>query len=580
MPRRFVSVGDDLTLPDDVIVADGNLPARLSDGQLSATILDKIKTDSVPRWKASTAYSAGDKVLNPSGDIVSAKANFTSGASYNAANWSGSPSYLQVSEGPYPVSRENVDLTGATDSTAGMTAAFAKLPAGGGGAILIPPGSRIKHAGLSISGKSGFSIIGDGAELRATTTTTPYLQFLNCSDFQVKGVMSGGQSATTRQGPTRGFSFEHCSDFQVDNISARDTEGVGVYLEFCSDGQFGNVKIRNTYADGMHMTRGTKRIQVNGVQARETGDDAVAVVSYNTNGDEICSDITVMNANSYHSKSRGLACVGGQRIRYIGGSVVQPKNAGVYIAQESSYSTYGVTDALIQGIDIQEANTYDTPTINYGGVHIAASTKSLINNVRILDCVVRASAWRSMFLSGTDITLGRNRIYGGTDGINSDNIHNLSLIGNYIYGTAQWGMFLGTLGTGFLNVIDNIIEECNTASVAGADAIYTGAASYAGGGIINQNTIIDASSRLEQGIQAMSTGLIIGTNQLNNRPMSVPATASELRMGAKVRVDGGFGLGKTGQPRQTVPAAATDLTTAIALANALRTNEITFGFAQ
>ncbi|AYN57818.1 tail protein [Arthrobacter phage Eileen] len=45
MPRRFVSVGDDLTLPDDVIVADGNLPARLSDGQLSATFAPFNKAD-------------------------------------------------------------------------------------------------------------------------------------------------------------------------------------------------------------------------------------------------------------------------------------------------------------------------------------------------------------------------------------------------------------------------------------------------------------------------------------------------------------------------------------------------------
>ncbi|AYN57435.1 hypothetical protein HOU47_gp29 [Arthrobacter phage Constance] len=37
MARRFVSVGDDFTLPADVIVDDINLPDRLSDGELSAT---------------------------------------------------------------------------------------------------------------------------------------------------------------------------------------------------------------------------------------------------------------------------------------------------------------------------------------------------------------------------------------------------------------------------------------------------------------------------------------------------------------------------------------------------------------
>jgi hypothetical protein len=54
-------------------------------GELSATF--------VPKWKATTAYLAGDKVLSPAGDVVSAKVNFTSGASYSAANWDLSTSY-------------------------------------------------------------------------------------------------------------------------------------------------------------------------------------------------------------------------------------------------------------------------------------------------------------------------------------------------------------------------------------------------------------------------------------------------------------------------------------------------------
>jgi len=41
----------------------------------------------VPVWKASTAYTAGQRVIAPDGDIVSAKVNFTSGASYSSANW-------------------------------------------------------------------------------------------------------------------------------------------------------------------------------------------------------------------------------------------------------------------------------------------------------------------------------------------------------------------------------------------------------------------------------------------------------------------------------------------------------------
>jgi len=44
----------------------------------------------VPFWKANTAYVAGQQVAAPNGDIVSAKANFTSGATYSATNWNAS----------------------------------------------------------------------------------------------------------------------------------------------------------------------------------------------------------------------------------------------------------------------------------------------------------------------------------------------------------------------------------------------------------------------------------------------------------------------------------------------------------
>lgn len=42
----------------------------------------------VARWAPNTAYALGAKVLNPTGDIVSAVAAFTSGAAYVPANWS------------------------------------------------------------------------------------------------------------------------------------------------------------------------------------------------------------------------------------------------------------------------------------------------------------------------------------------------------------------------------------------------------------------------------------------------------------------------------------------------------------
>jgi len=50
----------------------------------------------VPKWKANTAYSAGDAVLNPSGDVVTAIASFTSGASYDSSKWNLSAAFLNT----------------------------------------------------------------------------------------------------------------------------------------------------------------------------------------------------------------------------------------------------------------------------------------------------------------------------------------------------------------------------------------------------------------------------------------------------------------------------------------------------
>jgi peptidoglycan/xylan/chitin deacetylase (PgdA/CDA1 family) len=74
--------------PKTVLERELNNPASAARAALSATF--------VPKWKANTAYLAGDKVLSPAGDVVSAKVNFTSGASYSAANWNLSTTFATV----------------------------------------------------------------------------------------------------------------------------------------------------------------------------------------------------------------------------------------------------------------------------------------------------------------------------------------------------------------------------------------------------------------------------------------------------------------------------------------------------
>lgn len=56
----------------------------------SAATMAQNTAGLVPVWKASTSYTAGQRVIAPNGDVVSAKVSFTSTTTYDAANWNAS----------------------------------------------------------------------------------------------------------------------------------------------------------------------------------------------------------------------------------------------------------------------------------------------------------------------------------------------------------------------------------------------------------------------------------------------------------------------------------------------------------
>lgn len=56
-----------------------NIPDRLT--------AEFLMSDYLPKWHPRTFYKVGEQVLNPMGEIVTAKASFTSDAEYNSAQW-------------------------------------------------------------------------------------------------------------------------------------------------------------------------------------------------------------------------------------------------------------------------------------------------------------------------------------------------------------------------------------------------------------------------------------------------------------------------------------------------------------
>jgi hypothetical protein len=87
-----------------------------------------------------------------------------------------------------------------------------------------------------------------------------------------------------------------------------------------------------------------------------SGDDGFAVVSYLSNGVRVRNvhwhDVTVRNQRW----GRGISVVGGESITVDHGDVDGSAGAGVYIAAEPQYNTYGV-DGVTMNVKIRHPDT-------------------------------------------------------------------------------------------------------------------------------------------------------------------------------------------------------------------------------
>jgi len=138
----------------------------------NATIATAISTQAVPRWTPTTAYAINAKVVSPNGDIVSAIAAHTSGASFTDANWNLSPTFVPQSSMPVNIRTLGVKADG-TNELAAWQAAI-----GSGGTFRIPAGDYYIGGGNIVgSATVPTTLIWDaGARLIQTTDNSHFRQ--------------------------------------------------------------------------------------------------------------------------------------------------------------------------------------------------------------------------------------------------------------------------------------------------------------------------------------------------------------------------------------------------------------------
>ncbi|MCA8423379.1 right-handed parallel beta-helix repeat-containing protein [Burkholderia seminalis] len=221
--------------------------------------------------------------------------------------------------------------------------------------LVFAPGRYIVDRSLVVR-QAQVVLSGYGATLIATVPDDQTIE-MRGTGTTIAGFRLVG-TGTTRMGTPGSTKIEVTGhDVQVlDN--AIDGGGGGIFVFGGTDVAIVGNEVLSTLADGIHITHGARNVLVKGNLVRGTGDDMIAVVSYQ--GDGVLSRNVLITGNSLEGNAwgRGITVVGGADVT-IENNVVRnvQVSAGILVAQEDSFRTYGASGVLVENNEISDVQT-------------------------------------------------------------------------------------------------------------------------------------------------------------------------------------------------------------------------------
>ena len=233
----------------------------------------------------------------------------------------------------------------STDNTAAINAAIAAARSQGK-MLYFPPGTyRISQSleigGLTVSGAGNSSILkGTQTTNFRVVTVTRNNSGTSISNLKVTG------SVLKRDFISVGIFIDHSANFTIKNVTV-DTGTGGIQSWGGSNGLIVNNLVSNTLADCFHNTGGSSKIIIANNTTGNCGDDMISVVSYL--GEPITHNILIQdNVVSGQTNGRGITVVGGKDVTIQRNKISNSYAAGLLVASEPSYNTYGVNNVLVK----------------------------------------------------------------------------------------------------------------------------------------------------------------------------------------------------------------------------------------
>lgn len=246
---------------------------------------------------------------------------------------------------------------GKTDDTAALQRAMDALAPGQ--RLMIAEGKTYRHTDVLTVSRPGARLVGSGTLLASNEDRS---EVLLAADRIVVDGPTFAMASTTRRGETfeqMKLRLSNASDVVVRNVTIAGSSAAGVYVgsgvtNFLLD----NLHISDTRADGIHITGDAHDGTVRSPVVDRSGDDGVAVVSYQQDKTPVRRVLVDSPTVRDMVGGRGVSVVGGEDITYRNVTVVASSSAAIYVASEGApYYTFAPTRVTIEGATLTGSNT-------------------------------------------------------------------------------------------------------------------------------------------------------------------------------------------------------------------------------
>lgn len=250
---------------------------------------------------------------------------------------------------------------GGSDQTDALQAALNALL--DGQHLVLAPGRYVVSRSLTVA-KPNVVISGYGATLAATNPGDQTIVMSGTGSTLVGVTLVGtGTTRLTTPASTKVEVTGH--GVQVLGVTIQGGASAGIFVFGGSNVAIVGNTVKETLADGIHMTYGSTSVLVEGNTVTGTGDDLIAVVSYQGDGRVSGNVLIDRNTVSNNYWGRGISVVGGQAVTISNNTVAGvQKAAGILVAQEDSWHTYGASNVRIENNTV--TNTQMPSTVNNG----------------------------------------------------------------------------------------------------------------------------------------------------------------------------------------------------------------------